>query len=569
MRRISKLPNLFKLYNNKIQHIYFKHLRNRLKSSSQFDPTNHHSKLKIATVVDEFTYYCLSYEADVLQLEFESYYTQIERFKPDIVLIESAWFGKQKSWRGLMSIIGQQVFELIRFCRRNHILIVFWNKEDPTHFDHFIALAKMVDIVFTTDIDCISRYKHMLGHDKVFLLQFAAQPRIHNPIEKYTRKEAFCFAGAYYMQHPDRQADFDILINAALKYLPVEIYDRNYKSQDPYNVPFPEVYSSYVIGNLKFSEIDKAYKGYKFAINVNTVKTSQTMFSRRVFELMASNTLILSNFSAGIQYTFGNLWCSSDDKLYLDKYIQLLTAQPRIYRKLRLWYLREVMTKHTYADRVNTLKSAITGLKYSNLLPKILMVSVINNEEELLQAQKIFTSQIYKYKQLLILDMSGSINRVLNDVMIFDNYIDIFKHIKDDIGGFCAFISNYDYYGSHYLLDLALSIRYSDCKIIGKRASFERVKGSIILRNDGKQYHLVKILNVRSAIIAINIISMPLFKSIIFNIDTKQLLSSNMLAIDEFNYCLNGSRYYGTNYEDYFTTDNLVQELNYYLGTRL
>lgn len=568
MKKIHSLPNLFKLYNNKIQHIYVEHLRNKLKKSFQFDPKNRYSKLKIATVVDEFTYTCLSYEADVLQLEFESYHTQIEEFQPDLVFIESAWLGKQKSWRGLMSIIGQQIFELIRFCRRNHTLVVFWNKEDPIHFDHFIALAKMVDIIFTTDIDCISRYKHILGHNNIFLLPFAAQPKMHNPIEKYNRKNAFCFAGAYYVQHRERQVDFDYLLAISHKYLPIEIYDRNYKSQDPYNIPFPDIYLPYVVGNLKFDDIDKAYKGYRFAINVNTVKTSRTMFSRRIFELMASNTLILSNFSVGIQYTFNDKWCSSDDKLHLEKYISLLVSKPVLYRKLRLHYLREVMTKHTYANRINTIKSAITGLNYTNLLPNLFVIAIANTQTDVLQLKKIFINQVYKSKQLLILDRTGNIQNIGNDILIFNTYQDIFNHIRDNIDGFCAFISSHDYYGSYYLSDLALGVLYSDCKIIGKKACFESIKGNIVLRDDGNQYRYVNVLNVRSTIISTKFISLQLFKAIIFNIDTKQLLFSNMLAIDEFNYCLNGGKYYDSCHESTFTIENLAQEINKHLGIK-
>ena len=38
------------------------------------------------------------------------------------------------------------------------------------------------------------------------------------------------------------------------------------------------------------------------------------MFARRVFELMASNTLVVSNFSRAMRIQFGDLVISSDDE---------------------------------------------------------------------------------------------------------------------------------------------------------------------------------------------------------------------------------------------------------------
>ncbi len=41
------------------------------------------------------------------------------------------------------------------------------------------------------------------------------------------------------------------------------------------------------------------------------------MFARRVFELMASNTLVVSNYSKGVRLLFGELVIASDAKAEL------------------------------------------------------------------------------------------------------------------------------------------------------------------------------------------------------------------------------------------------------------
>ena len=87
---------------------------------------------------------------------------------------------------------------------------------------------------------------------------------------------------------------------------------------------FPENFHSNIIGTLSFEDINLAYKGYDLALNLNTIKNSQTMFARRVFELIASNTLVFSNFSRGIKTLFGDLiFCSDSGVEILEKYTSL------------------------------------------------------------------------------------------------------------------------------------------------------------------------------------------------------------------------------------------------------
>jgi hypothetical protein len=110
---------------------------------------------------------------------------------PELLFIESAWRGKDELWGNKVGHTSSELQGIVEWCRRRKIPTVFWNKEDPVHFETFLNTARLFDYVFTTDIDCIHRYKAALGHERVFLLPFACQPKIHNPIEKYERKDAF------------------------------------------------------------------------------------------------------------------------------------------------------------------------------------------------------------------------------------------------------------------------------------------------------------------------------------------------------------------------------------------
>ena len=121
------------------------------------------------------------------------------------------------------------------------------------------------------------------------------------------------------------------------------------------NHRFPERYDQHIKGSLKYYEIDKAYKGYKVMINVNTVKYSPTMFSRRVFEGLACGTPIVSTYAQGIENMFGELVYISEKEEEIDEAFRSLLRNENEYRQKSMLGIREVLSKHTYAHRLSTL----------------------------------------------------------------------------------------------------------------------------------------------------------------------------------------------------------------------
>ena len=261
----------------------------------------------MACIFDEFTFHSFAPECQLLQLRAESWKQQVTEFKPDLLFIESAWRGAADSWQKKVSDLSPELLELLDWAMHSGTSTAFWCKEDPVHFVRFLPVARLVDHVFTTDIDCIPRYMAALQHQRVHLLPFAAQPALHNPLETIAREDAFCFAGSYYRKYPERQADFHELVTVGRKLRSVVIYDRNSKRTQPHDFDYPDEYRTELRESLDYAEVDRAYKGYRFGITVNTIKQSQTMFARRAFELMACNTVVVSNFSRGLRLFFGDL----------------------------------------------------------------------------------------------------------------------------------------------------------------------------------------------------------------------------------------------------------------------
>src|SRR5690606_11462591 len=138
-----------------------------------------------------------------------------------------------------------ELVAIVEWCRDRGVPTVFWNKEDPVHFATFLNVARLFDYVFTTDFDCLHRYKRALGHDRVSLLPFGCQPSVHNPLEKYERKPSACFAGAYYARYPERQRDLEQLVGHLAKFTGIEIFDRNFGSDNP-DYSFPAEYRPFI-----------------------------------------------------------------------------------------------------------------------------------------------------------------------------------------------------------------------------------------------------------------------------------------------------------------------------------
>lgn len=499
------------------------------------------SDLRVAGVMDEFTFHSFSPECRLLQLHPEQYVEQLESFRPHVLFIESAWHGCDQLWKLKISTNGPEINACIDWCKQNGVPTLFWNKEDPVHFGTFIPLAKQVDYVFTTDIDCVPKYKAHVGHDQVYFLPFAAQPRTHNPIEVYERKDAFNFAGSYYLRYPERQRDFAALIDAVKALRPVDIYDRNADNEHPH-YQFPDEYRPMILGKLPFAEIDRAYKGYRYGINMNTIKQSQTMFARRVYELLASNTVVVSNFSRGARLLFGDLIVSSDSPSQLTGRLRDIVDDELTYRKLRLLGLRKVMSEHTYAHRFAYIRAKLTGQSFKCHEPAVALLATIRSKQDLFQVQSSYARQAYANKQLyLIGDLEQIPLAEAQDVFVYRSFDEVMQQLltlpRDALIGV---LHPDDWYGDHYLTDLVLASSYSQSAAFGKAGRYVSRDEQVILLAEQRSYCKVARLPMRAALARWSAWKEDIGGSITV-MEQGTFAFPDMLAIDEFNYVEDGA----------------------------
>ncbi|MFK0312798.1 glycosyltransferase [Pseudomonas sp. NPDC090233] len=502
------------------------------------------SKLKVACVMDEFTFGSYRYECELQPLTPGNWKAELDAFGPELLFIESAWRGKDDLWGSKVGHNSQELQDIIAWCREHQVPTVFWNKEDPVHFETFLTTAKQFDHVFTTDIDCIHRYKGALGHERVYLLPFACQPALHNPIELYERKDAFCFAGAYYARYPERTRDLGNFVRELAQFRPLEIFDRNFGKDDA-NYQFPAEYQPYIVGTLPFEKIDTAYKGYRYAINLNSIKQSQSMFARRVFELLGCNTLTVSNFSRGVRLLFGDLVVTTDNGEEMLRRLKLLAEDPLNSDKLRLAALRKVMQEHTYTQRLDYVLSKVTGNNETRRLPQIAAIAEANDQAQLAALRGHLQRQRHDNVRLLLISDAIDASAVEDDPRI--QLVKRAQLKKTTLGqlvgdtpwvaGLCA----EDYYGPNYLLDLALATRYSRASMVGKVAHFAWDGNAANLLANSQAYRPAEGLSARRTLISTELVASQPLRSWLKNLPSLRYTLGQGLAIDPFNYCENGA----------------------------
>ena len=489
-------------------------------------------KLKVAAVMDEFTLGNFQSECDLLEVTSDKWMEQLKEFKPDLFFLESAWKGKDSSWYKKIANGSKELYELSDYCHEHGIPIIFWNKEDPVYTDTFMSAASCADFVFTTDFDCIERYKRTLQHNNVYLLHFSAQPLVHNPLEIHQRKDMFCFAGAYYHRYKERSMVFDAFADVFEKGKGLEIYDRNLGHARPEHA-FPQRYNKMIVGTLKADDIHIAYKGYNYGINMNSVSSSQTMFARRVFELLASNTVSVGNYSRGTKNLFGDLTVCTNSADTMKKHLDRYCGTQENYRKYRLLGLRKVLSEHLCEDRLGFIAKCVFGRDMRKPLPDVVIVSGAETQEEKERVKKSFERQTYS-KKTLVFNCGESLN------------------LPDDVmkNAFIGAMSPDDYYGKNYLLDLVLSVRYSGADGFGKNCFYAlREKEGAVPGDTGLTYKPAgELFSTRSIVKAENVSDLKAFAK-------GMAVKGSFLCTDEFNYCENNKNDKCPEADDIFVSD--------------
>lgn len=448
---------------------------------------------KIACILDEFTYECFSYECNLFQLKSMTWKSQIEEFKPDILFVESAWYGICKTWIGKVACeekLDDTLLDLVTYCNYKKIPTIFFNKEGLVNLSYFKQSSSIFDYIFVSDENIISTQVEVCNHNRVYPLSFAAQPKIHNSINKNKYKLGeIAFAGGWYSnKHNNRLNDFEYILKPALDYN-VHIYDRNFHQRAMFEFLgkyWPKEYLENIVGKLDYKYMVEAYKNYTIFLNVNTVQDSSYMVSRRVYEILACKTLILSSYSKGILNNFKDYVFISTNKDDTRNLLEDILNNLSFYEKIAKKRQRYILENHTYKNRLMEIFNMI-NLNYNKISSiKVAAICIIQDSSQIKNICNSIENQYYTLSRTYLF-----INKEINfddcrELLSMRNiYYNFYKnekdikhlfqyiyHLEDNITNYVLFYSN-NYYGPNYIRDYVNILSYSNIHVIGKSQIYE------------------------------------------------------------------------------------------------
>lgn len=319
------------------------------------------NQITLGLIADQFTTDTLASAIKVVPLSPDNWQQELAQQPIDALFVESAWKGNGGQWHRKVGYYSDEEFAplkaLLTYCRQQGIPSLFWNKEDPVHFDRFRKAASLCDHVFTTDSRRIIPYLATPGAltKTASSCPFYASPKIHNLLPS-TRawQPTAAYGGTYYgARYPERTEYMDKIMSAAAP-LGLTIYDRQHSDPDsPYK--YPGGLGGYVAGDLSYEEMIQAYKAHPVQINVNSVLDSPTMFSRRVVETAACGAPLISGPALGMNRYLEGAAQVIRTESEAAQALENLLHHPAYRWRIALRGARAVMRAHTTQHRLTQM----------------------------------------------------------------------------------------------------------------------------------------------------------------------------------------------------------------------
>jgi SAM-dependent methyltransferase/spore maturation protein CgeB len=441
--------------------------------------------VRVGCVLDEFSTDCFGPECRLVKPRPDNWEAVLGGERPHLLFAESAWKGNDGAWQYRVAEYaappGRELAAMVKHCRRQGLPTVFWNKEDPVHYERFLAAAGLFDVVLTSDSRCVEHYRQTLGHDRVAALPFAAQPRLQNPIALPDgRNRRICFAGSYYAnRHAERRREMEMLLDAAAG-PDLDIYDRNFGLTGPgsEHFAFPERFQHHIVGRLPYRDLMRAYRRYRVFLNVNSVIDSPTMFSRRVFELLACGTPVVSTWSEGVAELLGHdaVWLVRSEREARTA-IRTLLEDDGEWRRRRLLGIRRVLGAHTYRHRFTRVLEHAGLTVPGDEPPQVLWVGRARGPRELERLLQDFDRQSWPRRCLALLLAEGLVAPQREDVIALsgDAPGEALEALLAEPA--CQLVGRQRadcLYGAHYLEDLVLAHGYSRAAVVAKSNAADR-----------------------------------------------------------------------------------------------
>ena len=320
-------------------------------------------------MADELTSSCLQRECRVHQLTPDNHARVLREARPDLLFVESAWSGLGDAWKYRVAAYpdhpernNDALARVVTEARTLGVPSVFWNKEDGVHFERFIASARLFDLVLTVDASCIPRYRAALDPQvTVGVLPFAVQPAIHHFDGIDPRRHGACFVGSYSQHiHDARRARQNALMEAAAATLGLTVYDRNSDRRGAH-YRYPALPGLRTRRKVPHDRTASIYKSHLVSLNVNTIEDSETMFSRRLIEILACGGLAVTTPARSVDTWFRDYCHTVGSREEAQALFERLAREGYSAREREMMSegAAYVLREHTYVRRLETVLDAV------------------------------------------------------------------------------------------------------------------------------------------------------------------------------------------------------------------
>lgn len=471
--------------------------------------------LRVGVILDDFSLLAFGYEWEQVPLTPSSWTERLEGL--DLLFVESAWNGNHGAWQYHLtgpSAPRTAVVQLLAACRARGIPTVFWNKEDPAHFEDFLDTARLFDHVYTTDVGRVAAYREELGHDRVGVLEFGAQPAIHNPVRAHGGGPGrdVAFAGTWFAhKYPERREQAQMLLGGAVAASPrmttgLEIFSRFRGRGDQYE--FPEPFASRVVGSLDYPRMLTAYRDYRVFLNVNSVVDSPSMCARRIFEITACGTPVVTAPSAATGEFFpGDEVFAVTTRAEAADTLRALVRSPELRDRAVHLGQRRIWREHTYGARVQRVVHDV-GLAPSAEVsrPSVTALVSTHRPHRLDDVLRTVGSQAGVPVQLALLTHGFDVDEAdlrarakeagVADLVLLHAGADVplgaclNRLVAAADGDVVAKMDDDDLYGPQYLSDQLYAMAYSGAEVVGKQAHhvYLEAHDATILRNADREH---------------------------------------------------------------------------------
>jgi hypothetical protein len=458
---------------------------------------------KALSILDEISDINWSSIFDLEAIHPEKWANQIDDTDVDFVFLESCWKGNAGRWEyaftspGLKHVNAQKLLLLIERVRQRGLPVVFWNKEDPMHFERFLPIAQRASHILTTDSNCLSGYAEAAPGASVGVLSFGAEPTLCNPSDRTrTEPESVCFAGTYYPEHHDERLRQMNFVLPAIEAFNGAIYDR-YSHLETDRYRFPDRYQPFIRPSVPFREMAQLYKRFRVFLNVNTIIDSPTMMSRRVYELLACGTPVVSAPSAALEAQFADIVATGSTEREIKQHVGKLLDDKDHWHRTAQRGMRAVLGAHTYRHGGAQIATLLGLPGYDAAPPLVSIVLASCRPKNLERIIENVSRQTYPNMELLlsltpnfshadINRLRALVNTLPNlrrvEVQIFDVDVTLGRCLNEAIrlshGEYIAKFDDDNFYLDHYLADLMLPFQFDDYDVVGKESYFCYLGGS-------------------------------------------------------------------------------------------